>query len=98
RRIDGGGPVGLERDVVTDENGGLAEFASKAAALRLEHVADHHLAALGDHEPRLRGTLPARAAADQHDPSCHSRHDLPPQDKPENIRSSIASHGDDAYE
>ena len=46
--IDRLGPVGLVGDVMAQIYRGAAEFVCQAPAFRIQHIADHHLGALGD--------------------------------------------------
>ena len=92
RCVDHLGPVGLLGDNLAQEDRGAAKFVREAAALCLEHVADHHLGAFGDQQPRLGGALAARAAADDHNLVLESRHCFSPV-CPCRLLSLLSLHG-----
>ena len=78
RCIDRLCPIGLLGDILTDEHRGTAKLVREAVAFRFEHVADHHLCALGNQQTRFRCTLAARATADEHNLVLEPRHRVLP--------------------
>ena len=90
-------PVSLVGDVMAHKYRSAAEFACQASAFRFQHVADHHLRALGDQQPRLRRTLAASTTTDDYNLVLEPRHRVLPRSRIANrrrieLRSEVRRH------